>query len=136
MKVNRDLAELEDGFEEKVRATIAMANAYAFQRNGEPKFPGFVKFAMFEGYRSQARQDYLYSLGRTKPGNKVTWRRKSNHTGRKAADICWKDTKDNWRWDGPDALWQLLGHCARKNGLVWGGDWKTTPDYPHVEAKG
>ncbi len=38
-----------------------------------------VDFMVGEGVRSAARQAELYAQGRTKPGNKVTWVRKSNH---------------------------------------------------------
>ncbi|MDP2090783.1 MAG: hypothetical protein Q8K30_04255 [Candidatus Gracilibacteria bacterium] len=33
-----------------------------------------------ESWRSQERQNYLYSLGRTIPGKTVTWTKDSEHT--------------------------------------------------------
>ena len=33
-----------------------------------------------EYHRSQARQDWLYEQGRSRPGKVVTWTRSSNHT--------------------------------------------------------
>lgn len=44
-------------------------------------------FRVIEGFRSQARQNYLYSLGRTQPGKIVTWTRVSKHTFGKAIDV-------------------------------------------------
>lgn len=46
-----------------------------------------LKMLIKESYRSQARQDELYSRGRTKPGSIVTWTRSSNHTRRLAVDV-------------------------------------------------
>lgn len=38
-----------------------------------------IDFTIIEGLRSAERQAALYAQGRTKPGPKVTWVRKSNH---------------------------------------------------------
>jgi len=80
-----------------------------------------------ETYRSQARQDYLYSLGRTRPGNKVTWTKNSRHTSRRAWDIA---TNGGNLYD--KAVLQKCGGIAKKLGITWGGAW-STPDTPHFE---
>ena len=80
-----------------------------------------------ETYRSQARQDYLYSLGRTRPGNKVTWTKNSRHTSRRAWDIA---TNGGNLYD--KAVLQKCGEIAKKLGITWGGTW-STPDTPHFE---
>lgn len=36
----------------------------------------------------------------------------------------------------PESVWQTYGSVAKKHGLVWGGDWKTFPDRPHIEYRG
>src|SRR5690554_1189044 len=41
-----------------------------------------------ETYRTQERQEFLYSLGRTAEGNIVTWTTESEHTKRSAFDIA------------------------------------------------
>ena len=41
-----------------------------------------------ETYRTQERQEYLYSLGRTAEGGIVTWTTESEHTKRSAFDIA------------------------------------------------
>lgn len=81
-----------------------------------------------ETYRSQERQDYLYTLGRSQTGNKVTWTRKSPHTSRRAWDIaCRYGTLYN------AAVLAQCGAVAAELGITWGGTWKT-PDTPHFEV--
>ena len=91
-----------------------------------------------QGARTTARQQALYAQGRTRPGKIVTnadgVRRTSmhqrQHTGyAHAVDLAWiVDARVTW--DGP---WALLGELARAEGLVWGGDWTSFRDQPHVE---
>lgn len=81
-----------------------------------------------ETYRPQERQDYLYSIGRTRPGNKVTWTRNSRHTSRRAWDIACRGAK---LYD--EAILKKCGDVAAKLGIIWGGNW-STPDTPHFEV--
>ncbi len=81
-------------------------------------------------YRSQAEQNALFEQGRSKPGQIVTWTRKSRHTDREAFDIAiLKNGKISWNVD--DYL--EAGKIGRAVGLVWGGDFKTSKDRPHFE---
>lgn len=81
-----------------------------------------------ETYRSQERQNYLYSLGRTLPGNKVTWTKNSRHTSRRAWDIaCRGGVLYN------TAVLAQCGAVAAELGITWGGTW-STPDTPHFEV--
>lgn len=81
-----------------------------------------------ETYRSQERQDYLYSLGRTRAGNKVTWTKSSRHTSRRAWDIaCRGGVLYN------TAVLAQCGAVAAELGITWGGAW-STPDTPHFEV--
>lgn len=41
---------------------------------------------------------------------------------------------DEW-WEAPDSLWKEYGRIAKELGFVWGGDFKSIRDYPHVESK-
>lgn len=82
-----------------------------------------------ETYRSQARQDYLYAQGRTRPGNKVTWTKNSRHTSRRAWDIC-KNVKGQEYSDS--SFFKKCGDIAEQYGITWGGTW-STPDAPHFE---
>lgn len=81
-----------------------------------------------ETYRTQERQDYLYSLGRTKGGSKVTWTQNSRHTSRRAWDIACNAPHS--LYDG--YILKKCGEVARDLDITWGGDW-STPDYPHFE---
>lgn len=99
------------------------------------KYPGFVRWSPFETYRSQARQEWLYAQGRTRPGPIVTYKRGAVglHPAGLACDAVWFDEKGVPHWDGPYAMWQTLGHCARAQGLAWGGDFPSFKDLPHLQ---
>lgn len=88
--------------------------------------------------RTQEEQDALYAQGRTKPGRKVTWTRKSKHTDSVAFDIaimingkiCWNPSLDA---DGDGvAEYTEAGLIGEALGLRWGGRFKN-PDAPHFE---
>ena len=53
-----------------------------------------------------------------------------------AVDLYWVDEHDKARWDGDPELWRVLGHAARTQKLIWGGDWKppTKPDFDHIQG--
>jgi len=113
----RDLNQLDLRF----RAILVAALAEATAAGLDP--------VVIETYRSQARQDYLYEQGRTRPGDKVTWTRSSKHKTRLAADVCPR-VNGKIDWNAQD-LFNAWGAIATKNGLVWGGSWG---DGPHVQA--
>ncbi|WP_285397662.1 M15 family metallopeptidase [Lysinibacillus sp. fls2-241-R2A-57] len=92
---------------------------------------GIKNIFITETYRSQARQNYLYAQGRTRPGQIVTWTLKSNHNSRLAWDIA---------VGLPQSLYDVttlsqVGAIARKLGITWGGDWVGSIDRPHFEVK-
>lgn len=82
-----------------------------------------------ETYRSQARQNYLYEQGRSRPGNIVTWTKSSKHTSRRAFDIC-KNVKGQEYSDGD--FFKKCAEIGKKLGLECGYYW-TTQDKPHFE---
>ncbi|MFJ8100439.1 M15 family metallopeptidase [Lysinibacillus sp. NPDC096212] len=83
-----------------------------------------------ETYRSQARQNYLYEQGRTRPGSKVTWTLTSNHTSRRAWDIAVAPPKDLYNI----STLSRVGAIAKKLGITWGGYWPISSyDAPHFE---
>ena len=89
-----------------------------------------LTFKVTSGNRTQAEQDALYAQGRTKPGPVVTWTRKSRHIGGRAIDLT--------LFQGKNPVWEskhyaTAGRIGKELGLVWGGDWKRTPDRPHFE---
>lgn len=83
-----------------------------------------------ETYRSQARQNYLYQQGRTRPGAIVTWTLTSRHTSRLAWDIAVAPPKSLY----DVATLNKVGAIARKLGITWGGSWKGSIDRPHFEV--
>jgi peptidoglycan L-alanyl-D-glutamate endopeptidase CwlK len=99
-----------------------------------------------DGVRTTAQQQALYAQGRTKPGKIVTYadgiNRKSNHQAKSdgyghAVDCCFLvdldgDGRNDPSWSEKHP-WALYGAMARALGLVWGGDWTTLVDRPHVE---
>lgn len=90
------------------------------------------------GFRSFADQNALYAQGRTKPGNVVTNARGgySNHNFGLAIDYFLVSD------DGSKALWTVnnkwkrVAAIGKELGFSWGGDWKSFPDYPHLEMTG
>jgi peptidoglycan L-alanyl-D-glutamate endopeptidase CwlK len=88
-----------------------------------------INIFVTETYRSQARQNYLYEQGRTRPGNIVTWTKNSRHTSRLAWDVAVNPPLDLYNY----AVLHLAGDVARKLGITWGGNWDT-PDRPHFEV--
>lgn len=81
-----------------------------------------------ETLRSKERQEYLYSLGRTRPGRVVTWTLNSYHMTGLAVDIAFMKNS-HLTYDGD---WQALGLIGEEHGLTWGGRWPT-PDRPHFQ---
>lgn len=82
--------------------------------------------------RSQEEQDALYEQGRSKPGKIVTWTRNSKHIEGKAFDIVViENGKPDWNITNPN--WTRAGEIGRSCGLVWGGAWARSKDYPHFE---
>ncbi len=124
------LHHLYPPFAALVTAVIAEAD-----RECAGKFAEFVRWSPFETYRSAARQEWLYAQGRTRPGPIVTYKRGATglHPVGLACDLVWLDAHGSPHWDGPDALWQTLGHCVRAQGLAWGGDFPTLKDLPHIQ---
>ncbi len=64
-----------------------------------------------ESVRSQARQDFLFAQGRTRPGQVVTWTRDSAHTRGEAVDVI---IDGSWENAGGFARLQRI---AREEGL-------------------
>lgn len=96
---------------------------------------GIKDIFITETYRSQVRQEYLYAQGRTRPGQKVTWTLKSNHSGRLAWDIAVSPPKSLY----DIATLNKVGAIAQKLGITWGGQasWVAAgkTDRPHFEVK-
>lgn len=106
---------------------------------------GRAKVRIAQGLRSFKEQEELYSIGRTKPGKKITNARsgQSVHNYGLAVDICliidgktasWNTVKD---WDNDRiADWYECVRIFALHGWDWGGNWKTFKDLSHFEKKG
>ena len=102
--------------------------------NFRTKVEGFIaevwdEIFITESYRSQERQNYLYSLGRTVAGSKVTWTLNSNHTKGLAIDIAFKGS---YLYPADFNKWKAIWEIAKKHGIDWGYDlWGV--DKPHFQ---
>lgn len=86
---------------------------------------------VYETYRSDERQRFLYSYGRTRPGPKVTNAKDASttvHHYRLAVDIIHRTRG----WDHP-RFFKWVGIHAESCGLVAGAFWKRFPDQPHAQ---
>lgn len=86
-----------------------------------------------ETYRSQARQEYIYAQGRTRPGKVVTWTTSSRHSKRLAWDIGAAQINGNSNIYNINTI-KKAGAIAIKLGITWGGTWTKNLDYPHFEV--
>ncbi len=86
-------------------------------------------------YRSFAEQNALYAQGRTKPGPIVTNARggQSLHNYGLAVDVVPLGANGQPNWNVPNSTWQKIGAAGKKQGLEWGGDWKSFVDRPHFQ---
>jgi hypothetical protein len=92
------------------------------------------KIVIHETFRSQDRQDELYSIGRTKPGMEVTKTKESLHSLGLAVDVIGdRDPQKKGIQDPYGINWKLFGQLVDYAGLNWGGKWG---DKVHVELKG
>lgn len=84
-----------------------------------------------EGFRTAARQDSLYTQGRTAPGSMVTNAKglQSYHNYGLAFDTVFVD----YGYNPPAYYWDILGSEGEKLGLLWGGRWSSLSDRPHFE---
>lgn len=92
-----------------------------------------------ETYRSQVRQNYLYSIGRTAPGTKVTLTQTSIHTQRNAVDVAPQrkvEGKMTAIWNAKDKETVKIISIMTKYGFEAGANWSTSPDSPHFQIKG
>ena len=86
-----------------------------------------------ETYRTSQRQDYLYSLGRTRSGNIVTYARGSDkssyHQWRLAFDIYNNVPGDLYN----ETVLDKAGEIGESLGLEWGGRWSGFVDKSHFQ---
>lgn len=93
------------------------------------------QIVLASGTRTMEEQRALYDQGRTKSGKIVTNAQAgdSAHNFGLAFDFAFGNAfgRPTWPEDGP---WAAVAAIGKQLGLVWGGDWKTFKDRPHLEV--
>ena len=100
-----------------------------------------LEVRLTSGYRSAKEQNALYAQGRTTPGQIVTNAKagESYHNYGLAVDfVIIHDNQADYDLESDhnrtgQADWQELGELGKALGFEWGGDWRSFPDYPHLE---
>ena len=100
-----------------------------------------IPLRVTEGYRTWKQSDLDYAKGRTAPGVKITNAPggSSYHNFGLALDFCLLDSKGAVFSQTIDlnhdsiADWLEVVKAFKNAGWVWGGDWHTIKDGPHVE---
>lgn len=103
-----------------------------------------IDFIVTATYRNNVDQDALYAIGRTvgKKGATVTNAKggesKHNNVDAQGAPLSlafdiaiMRAGKIDWDKKNPD--WKRAGAIGKSLGLVWAGDFKTFPEYPHFQ---
>lgn len=81
------------------------------------------------GFRTYSEQDEIYSRGSSKAKGG-----QSNHNFAIAMDVAIFEN-GNYLSKGSEWQYKTYGNIAKKQGLMWGGDWKSFFDPAHVEFK-
>ena len=134
--INRDPKLLDDEFYAKLRRVL---DQLAVED---------TPFILHEGFRTVARQQWLYGQGRPgtklygRPGKKVTMcdgvKRPSDHQSGLAADCYPAHANGKIIWPPPaddDPRWERYASLAEAQGLTAGYRWVKPHDPPHVELR-
>lgn len=96
-------------------------------------------FRVAQGLRTYAEQDALYAQGRTIPGHIVTNAKGgySNHNFGCAVDVYpfLSGATGELNWNAKSPQFASMVTALKAQGLAWGGDWKSIPDYPHFQLE-
>ena len=92
------------------------------------------KQLLAKGYTQSEIQQYR-NAGYTADKRVVSYTLDSMHSKGRAMDIAWL-IDGTVTYNAPSSWWDMYGAIARKHGLIWGGDWRTLKDKPHVEYRG
>jgi len=122
-KTNLLLMTLDPKFRKKIKKFLTKASKQG------------MDLRVISANKDCKEQNRLYAQGRTLPGKKVTNAicGKSSHNYRKAVDIVeFKNGKALWK----NPNWNKIGLLGEKEGLEWGGRWKSIVDKPHFQDLG
>ena len=73
-----------------------------------------AEWEVVEGFRSQARQDWLYARGRTRPGPVVTWQKMTRWHGAGLAADCVPKVLG---YHAPRSDFEMFRHVYQSHGL-------------------
>lgn len=95
---------------------------------------GYDGIQIVTGRVTMNDQAKLYVCGRHVPGTKVTNIKPghSPHNYGKAFDfVLIKDGKQ--AWDAPLTAWKIVGKIAKRNGCIWGRNFRHSQEVQHIE---
>lgn len=97
-----------------------------------------INVQVAQALRTNAEQQALYDIGRTKPGKIVTNAKPgtSFHNYAAAVDLFFINDKGDAYWDTKTfkKVWKVAQEIKLdKEGLVWGGNFQSLVDYPHFQ---
>lgn len=97
-----------------------------------------INVQVAQALRTNAEQQALYDIGRTKPGKIVTNAKPgtSFHNYGAAADLFFLNDNGEAYWDVKAfrKVWSVAQELGLdKEGLVWGGNFQSIQDYPHFQ---
>lgn len=113
---------------------------YQYAYANENLLPKGVRLRFAYTLRTNAEQDALYAIGRTKQGRIITNAKggQSMHNYGLAFDIViLKDLDNNGTFETAsydlDKHWMSVTSYLKSQGWEWGGDWKSFKDAPHFQ---
>ena len=119
-RVNRDLSLL-----------TAETRALAVELVQQARAAGLC-VAIFEGWRSADRQNWLQETGKSKVRADSL---AAKHVRGMAVDVVFLNLTGAWTWNAAQTDWDKLGAIGVALGFRWGGAWQTFKDYPHFEVE-
>ena len=99
----------------------------------QPKVKAIVQELKAAGWKAvvhESRRDRAQQEKKCRDGHSKTMC--SKHMCDNAADII--DRRYAWNIDTDHDFWKALGAATRKQGLEWGGDWKSFKDVAHIQT--
>jgi len=93
-----------------------------------------LPMAVFETGRTRERQEYIMKQRFTRTLQSKHLFSIADNILSLAVDFVYYDDK-GWSWDYEKHKheYETLGMIGKKEGLVWGGNWDTFKDYPHLQ---
>lgn len=116
---SRDLKDLRADVRANVEILLSLCRAQE------------MKVLITQTKRDNEYQAYLYAQGRTRPGSIVTNSKTTTfHGAGLAVDFCQNIKGAEYK---EAAFFQNVAILAKHMGFSWGGDWKSFPDFPHLQ---